>query len=150
MLVARLRGSVSMTPGPNETDTGDRGDATAAQSRTAGWGRLLALGVSGGLVPCWDAIVLMLWSATIGQLAWAFYLLLSFSVGLATVLVAVGVLAVKARGFLSSRLGTGRLVRALPIVSAALILVIGVALCLQAIWPPSHMPASPGAGTARR
>ena len=90
----------------------------------------MGLGISGGLVPCWDAVALLLWAANLRRLAWGFFLLLSFSVGLASVLVMAGALAVKFRGFLSGRFGSGPVVQALPVVSAASILIIGLYLCL--------------------
>jgi ABC-type nickel/cobalt efflux system permease component RcnA len=94
-----------------------------------GWAGLVTLGISGGIVPCWDAVVLLLIATAQGQIDHAVYLLLSFSAGLAAALVAVGVAAVKLRRFLSSRIGAGRLVQSLPVVSAAAILGVGLYLC---------------------
>ena len=60
-------------------------------------------------------------------------LLLAFSAGLAGVLVLIGILVVKTRGFLGSRWGEGRLVRALPLLSAVAITGIGLWLCAQSV-----------------
>jgi ABC-type nickel/cobalt efflux system permease component RcnA len=100
------------------------------------WGGLLALGISGGIVPCWDAVALVLFAAAEGQLARALSLLLSFSAGLAAALVAVGVLAVQFRGFLSSRFGSGRIVQSLPVISATAILAVGLYLCVLTLQTP--------------
>jgi ABC-type nickel/cobalt efflux system permease component RcnA len=54
---------------------------------------LIGLGIAGGLVPCWDAVGLLVLSAAIGRLPAGVFLVLSFGVGMAGILVAVGVLA---------------------------------------------------------
>ena len=60
-------------------------------------------------------------------------LILAFSAGLASVLVAVGVLLVKFKHFATSRLGEGRIVKALPIASAVATLQLGLWMCQQAL-----------------
>lgn len=75
---------------------------------------LVGLGIAGGLVPCWDAVGLLVLCAAIGRLAAGVFLVVSFGVGMACVLVAVGIaagwlksalrLSVQARGW-ESRLG---------------------------------------------
>ena len=89
------------------------------------------------MLPCPDAIALLFIATAKGQVEQAVYLLLSFSAGLASALVVVGVLAVKLRGFLSSPMGNGRIVQSLPILSAAAIFAVGVYLCLSAVERPS-------------
>ncbi len=98
------------------------------------WKGLVLLGMTGGIVPCWDAIVLLL--VTIGSSAFwlALPLLLAFSAGLAGVLVLIGILVVQTRGFLASRWGEGKLVRALPLMSAVAITALGFWLAA------SHLP----------
>ncbi len=61
--------------------------------------RLLAMGVSGGLIPCDDAVLLLLWAIGAGMLAQAVFILLAFSAGLALVLVMLGIMVVKVRSF---------------------------------------------------
>ena len=108
----------------------------------------MALGVSGGIVPCWDAVALVLFAAAEGQLARAFTLLVMFSAGLAATLVAVGVLAVQFRGFLSGRFGSGRIVQSLPVLSAAAILAVGLYLCTITLHTPDAT-ATLGTAAAR-
>jgi ABC-type nickel/cobalt efflux system permease component RcnA len=110
-----------------------RQPAPADSYDSPSWASLLTLGVSGGIVPCWEAVILLLIAAAQGELTRAFWLLLSFSAGLATALVAVGIVAVKFRGYLASRIGSGRIVQALPILSATMILVVGVYLCVSSL-----------------
>lgn len=93
---------------------------------------LIVLGVSGGIVPCWDAIALLAMAIGTQRVWLGLPLLLVFSAGLAGVLVLIGVLVVKVKGFGSSRFGDGRLVRALPILSALAVTVLGIWLCVDA------------------
>jgi nickel/cobalt transporter (NicO) family protein len=60
-------------------------------------GGLVGLAMAGGLVPCWDAIVLILVSGATGRLALGIVLLVAFGVGMALVLVAVGAVAGRVR-----------------------------------------------------
>lgn len=100
-----------------------------ADSAPLGWWGLIVMGVSGGIIPCWDAI-LMLGFAISAQRAWlGLPLLLAFSAGLASVLIAIGIGVVYLKGFASSRFGDRRLVRALPLISAALVTLMGLWLC---------------------
>jgi len=96
------------------------------------WG-LIVLGITGGLIPCWDAIVLLVFAVGTNDIPLALPMVLSFSAGLAGVLVLIGILVVKFRNFAGSRWGEGRLVRALPIVSAVLVTVMGFWLCYEAV-----------------
>ncbi len=64
---------------------------------------LVGLGLAGGLVPCWDAVGLLVLAAAVGRLAAGVGLVLAFSAGMAAVLVAVGWLAWKMK---SAALGT--------------------------------------------
>jgi ABC-type nickel/cobalt efflux system permease component RcnA len=92
---------------------------------------LVLLGISGGIVPCWDAIALLGLAIATHRLWLGLPLLLAFSAGLAGVLVLIGVLVVKLKGFGASRWGGGRVTRALPLISAILITAIGIGLCFD-------------------
>jgi ABC-type nickel/cobalt efflux system permease component RcnA len=96
------------------------------------WG-LVVLGISGGIVPCGEAVVILLWALARQQVWLAVPLVLAFSAGLAGVLVLIGILVVRVRGFAASRLGEGRLVRALPLVSAVCVFVLGCWLCYASV-----------------
>lgn len=100
-----------------------------------GWLSLIVLGVSGGIVPCFDAIVMLLWAIASQRLALALPLLLAFSAGLAAVLVAIGIAVVQLRGFAQSRFGEGRFFQALPLLSAAVILGLGLWLLHTLLQP---------------
>src|SRR5580698_2188841 len=57
-------------------------------------GNLMALGASGGLVPCPSALVLLLSSVALGRIGLGLVLLVAFSAGMAVVLMAIGMAAV--------------------------------------------------------
>jgi len=98
---------------------------------------LVALGVSGGIVPCPAALVVLLSAVAMGRIGLGFLLIVAFSVGLAAVLIAIGLVVVYA-GRLVARLGgtgaEGPLVRRwLPLTSAAVITASGVVITVQAL-----------------
>lgn len=96
------------------------------------WSNLLTLGVSGGMVPCDDAVVLLLAAIGAGLLTQAVYILLAFSGGLAAVLVLIGILVVKVKGFAARRPSTGPWLVRLQIASATAITIIGAAIVVKA------------------
>ena len=61
---------------------------------------LIGLGIAGGLVPCWDAVLLIVLAEALGRLGLGIALLTVFSLGMATVLILVGLLV----GWVRSRL----------------------------------------------
>jgi ABC-type nickel/cobalt efflux system permease component RcnA len=91
-------------------------------------GSLIALGASGGLVPCPSALVLLLSSIALGRVALGLLLLIAFSSGLAIVLMGIGVLVLYAKHFLpdTQRAAAHPAFRIVPVVSAALIVCIGL------------------------
>jgi ABC-type nickel/cobalt efflux system permease component RcnA len=118
-------------------------------SQPVGWWSLLVLGMTGGIIPCWDAIALLAVTVGSSQFWLALPLVLAFSAGLAGVLVAIGILVVKARRFAGSRWGEGRLVHALPIVSALLVAALGFWLCYESVHGRAGDHHAPAVGTAQ-
>jgi ABC-type nickel/cobalt efflux system permease component RcnA len=94
---------------------------------------LLAVGISGGLLPCPTALVVLLAAISLHRVGYGLVLIVAFSLGLAGAMTAVGLAAVSARRFLRKKSFEGRIVRALPAVSAALILVLGLAMTTRAL-----------------
>ena len=92
--------------------------------------------MSGGIIPCWDAIGILCVTLGTNEFWLALPMLLAFSAGLAGVLVLIGILVVKGRNFATSKLGEGRLVRALPILSAVFVTAIGLWLCIESVRAP--------------
>jgi ABC-type nickel/cobalt efflux system permease component RcnA len=94
---------------------------------------LVTLGVTGGIVPCPAALVVLLSALSLHRLSFGLLLIVAFSVGLAAVLIAIGILMVYARRFMSRFQGDGAVItRWLPLTSAAVITAFGVAIAVQA------------------
>ena len=94
---------------------------------------LLALGISGGLVPCPSAMVLLLAAVALNQTAYGMVLVLVFSLGLAGTLTAFGVAFLFARNRLGLMRGDSTWPRVLPVLSAAVITIVGMTLCFAAL-----------------
>jgi ABC-type nickel/cobalt efflux system permease component RcnA len=95
---------------------------------------LLALGVTGGIVPCPAALVVLLSAVALRRVGFGLLLILAFSVGLAVVLIGIGLLMVYARRLMARVEGSGPLItRWLPLTSSATITVLGVAIAAQAL-----------------
>lgn len=110
-------------------------DHAAASGDALGWRNLLALGVSGGLLPCPSALILMLSAIALRQVGVGLVLILAFSVGLAGVLTGIGLFMVYA-GRLLERLPIrhGALTtRVLPMASAAFITAAGLFITFRAL-----------------
>ena len=91
---------------------------------------LLALGVSGGLVPCPTAMVLLLSAIALGRIGLGLVLLTAFSVGLAGVLMAIGMMVLYAKHWLPDPAKTSRhpLFRLVPVASAFVIVCVGLVM----------------------
>jgi len=97
------------------------------------WRSLIALGVSGGLVPCPDAIAILLVAIAINRIFLGLALILSFSLGLAVILIIIGLLMVNSRR-LFDRMGfLDRFAPVLPVVSALFVLILGAGLTWAAV-----------------
>src|SRR3984893_8708549 len=92
------------------------------------WSGLVALGASGGLVPCESALVLLLSAIALRRVGLGLLLLVSFSLGLAIVLMGIGVLVIYAKNLLpeSKRTSANPFSRWMPVASAAVVLVLGL------------------------
>jgi ABC-type nickel/cobalt efflux system permease component RcnA len=103
-----------------------------------GIGSLVALGASGGLVPCPTALVLLLTAVSLGRTGLGLVLLVAFSAGLAVVLTAIGLVVLYAKHWLpEGQKAAGHAVfRYLPVVSAAVIVCIGAAMTWVSLRRP--------------
>jgi ABC-type nickel/cobalt efflux system permease component RcnA len=106
----------------------DHDHTHAAPSRRS----LLAVGISGGLLPCPSALVVLLAAISLHRIAFGLLLIVAFSTGLAVSITGVGLLAVLARSTFRRLSFEGRLMRLLPAASALVILAAGVAMTLRA------------------
>jgi nickel/cobalt exporter len=102
------------------------------EKRVGLW-QLFLLGVSGGLVPCPAAIAILLAAVAAGRLGEGLTYILLFSLGLATVLIAVGIAVVGAGKLASRFLDAKKFARKISIASAAIITVIGLATVVNSL-----------------
>jgi ABC-type nickel/cobalt efflux system permease component RcnA len=105
-------------------------------------GSLIALGVSGGIVPCPSALVVLLGAIALDRVGLGLVLIVAFSLGLASVLILIGLLMLYARRVLDRFMGPGDATdagkarawfRRLPLASSAIITVLGLVIAVQAL-----------------
>jgi ABC-type nickel/cobalt efflux system permease component RcnA len=94
---------------------------------------LIAVGISGGLLPCPTALVVLLAAISLHRVAFGLLLIVAFSLGLASVISGIGLLAVTAKRAFGRVSFDGPVVRALPAVSALVVLTLGVAMTLRTL-----------------
>ncbi|HSL41982.1 MAG TPA: sulfite exporter TauE/SafE family protein [Anaerolineales bacterium] len=97
------------------------------------WRSLLALGVSGGLIPCPSALVVMLGAIALNKIAFGLVLVLAFSLGLAGALTAIGMLFIYAGRLFARFPSQGWVIRLLPVLSALFVSAIGAAIIWKAL-----------------
>ena len=133
---------------PAAVETGDEMESSAALARAivnpvenvpgapqrVSLGRLLTLGITGGMIPCPAALVVLLSAVTLHRIGFGLALILAFSVGLATVLILIGMGMVHAGKWLSRFEEDGKTVtRWLPLASSSFITILGAAMLWQAL-----------------
>ena len=96
------------------------------------WRSLLLLGVSGGLLPCPSALVLLLAAISMNRVAFGMALVVAFSFGLAAVLTVVGLLFVKGSVVVQRVPRFTAWQKYIPVASALVITVLGVMLMTEA------------------
>ncbi|MEN3332362.1 MAG: hypothetical protein V7641_1727 [Blastocatellia bacterium] len=106
------------------------------------WRSLLALGISGGLLPCPSALVVLLSAISLHRVGYGLLLVIAFSVGLAGALTAVGLAFVYASKLIKRPMRSSRLIRVLPVVSAFVISCAGLAICYEALISAGWNPAA--------
>jgi len=94
---------------------------------------LVAVGISGGLLPCPSALVVLLAAISLHRVAFGMLLIVAFSAGLALSITGIGLVAVFAKRLFRRASFEGRLVRLLPAASALVILAAGLAMTVRAL-----------------
>jgi len=127
----------SATNRDTATEPANRG-AISADSRPAervlSLRELCMLGITGGIVPCPAALVVLLSAFSLHRIGFGLFLITAFSLGLAAVLVIVGLTMVYAKSVMSSRVRPGHTaIRYLPFLSSAFMVVLGVGITASAI-----------------
>ena len=105
------------------------------------WRSLLTLGISGGLVPCPDAIAILLIAVTINRIGFGLSLIISFSLGLAVILILIGLMIVEGRRLFERLRWFDQVAFVMPIVSALIVLGLGAVLTVGALQnlPPGAL-----------
>ena len=97
------------------------------------WRSLLGLGVSGGLVPCPAALVLLLSAISLGRLGFGMMLVVAFSAGLAVVLTGIGILMIYTRQLFERFSFEARIPRLLRVASALAVSLVGLVIVVGAL-----------------
>jgi nickel/cobalt transporter (NicO) family protein len=95
--------------------------------------RLVGIGISGGIVPCPTALVVLLAAISLHRVGYGLVLILAFSFGLAAAMTAIGIVAVSAKRVFRRVDFDGGLIRVLPAISALVVLGLGLAMTLRAL-----------------
>jgi nickel/cobalt exporter len=96
--------------------------------------QLLVLGVTGGMVPCPAALVVLLSAVALHRVGFGLFLIVAFSLGLATVLIGMGLTAVYAGRLLAKVPIEGKMIRLwMPAFSAAMITILGCTIAIRGL-----------------
>jgi ABC-type nickel/cobalt efflux system permease component RcnA len=95
--------------------------------------RLLGIGISGGIVPCPTALVVLLAAISLHRVGYGLVLILAFSAGLAVAMTAIGLVAVTAKRTFARADFNGGVIRLLPAFSAVVVLGLGLAMTVRAL-----------------
>lgn len=88
--------------------------------------RLLLLGISGGIIPCWGAVLWVLYCVTAQRPGLAIWTLLAFGTGLAVVLIALGITVSWGTRRIDNRPGLQTLGQWIAIAGACLVAGMGI------------------------
>jgi nickel/cobalt transporter (NicO) family protein len=94
---------------------------------------LLAVGISGGLLPCPSALVVLLAAISLHRVGFGLLLIVAFSLGLASVITGIGLVAVTAKRAFARLSLEGAVVRALPALSAVAIVALGLVMTVRSL-----------------
>ncbi|MGW2822680.1 hypothetical protein ACWC24_16970 [Streptomyces sp. NPDC001443] len=96
---------------------------------------IAALGVAGGIMPCPEALSVLLLAIGLNRTALGLTMIVAFSAGLAGVLVALGLLLVTAGTTLTRfrHAPPGLLLKALPLCSAVFVTALGGTIALHGV-----------------
>ena len=95
--------------------------------------RLLGIGISGGLIPCPSALVVLLAAISLHRVGYGLVLIVAFSFGLAATMSGLGLAAVAAKSAFRRFDLDGGAVRLLPAVSAVVVLALGLVMTVRAL-----------------
>jgi nickel/cobalt exporter len=94
---------------------------------------ILTLGITGGMVPCPSALVVLLAAISLNRVGLGLLMIVAFSFGLALVLIIIGLLMIYARGMLDRFSGGGKLWRVVPVFSSLAVALLGAVIAVQSL-----------------
>lgn len=97
------------------------------------WRSLLTLGISGGLIPCPSALVVMLGAIALNKIGFGMILVLAFSLGLAGALTGIGMTFIYAGKLFTRFPSSGKIIGFVPVFSALFISLIGLGIVWRAL-----------------
>lgn len=90
----------------------------------------ISLGISGGIVPCPKAIVILLLAISLQRIMLGITIIVAFSFGLAAVLMTIGIVMVRASNLIKNRFEDKR-IQLLPILGSFVIIGLGIFLTIR-------------------
>ena len=96
------------------------------------FGGLLSLGISGGIVPCVDALIGLLFAISLGKLVWGLVILCAFSLGACCRVGCYRYSDGDGKTGIERFTGEGVWLQRLPIISAAVVILLGALLVFKA------------------
>jgi ABC-type nickel/cobalt efflux system permease component RcnA len=131
VLTGRWRAGHTHSHGESEHSHDGHGhDHHEAPHSTRG---LVAVGISGGLLPCPSALVVLLAAISLHRVAFGMLLIVAFSFGLAISITGIGLIAVVAKRAFRKLSMDSPVIRFLPAVSALVIVLAGVVMTARAV-----------------
>jgi len=94
---------------------------------------LVGMGISGGIIPCPTALVVLLAAISLHRVGYGLVLIVAFSLGLAAAMTAIGLAAISAKVAFGRIDFDGRAIRLLPALSALVIVGFGIVMTVRAI-----------------
>ena len=133
---APVRGALALEARPVAHTHGGRAHTHAPlPDGPLSWKALAGMGVAGGLVPSPSALLVLLGATALGRAWFGVLLVIAYGVGMAVTLTVAGLLLLRAQALLDRRgwaLGRwARVVRLLPLGTAGIVVVLGLALVLR-------------------
>lgn len=132
--------SMFKQPAPNRARSAQpahgaaRADESKPSQRALSLRELCLLGITGGIVPCPAALVVLLSAFSLHRIGFGLFLITAFSFGLAAVLVTVGLAMVYAKRLMTSHARTGNTaLHYLPLLSSTFMVVLGVGITASAV-----------------
>ena len=98
------------------------------------WSSILALGISGGLLPCPSALVVLLSAIALGRIGFGLALVSAFSLGLAAVLTGIGLTLVYAKDWFERLPLQASQSKLFPAMSALFMTLIGLGITTKALF----------------